>query len=258
MRIVCISDTHNLHNEIQIPNGDILIHAGDFTSIGEKKNIIDFNSWLGNLPHKYKIVVAGNHDFYFETAPIEAKKLLTNAIYLENQGIKIEGLNIWGSPISPISPKFGGDWAFNIKRGLEIKKYWELIPNDVDLLITHCPPFGILDKNEFEENEGCKDLFDLLENKIKPLLHIFGHIHEAHGETKIGSTIFINASMVGLQSWIENYKVIRKFRSIAILTILKIKQILKCFYLMPKKKLHHKKISKLQWKIKNKPIIIDL
>ena len=80
MKIVCISDTHNLHRKTNIPNGDMLIHAGDFTNIGEKEIIIDFNNWLGNLPHKYKIIVAGNHDLFFENNSIEAQKLITNAI----------------------------------------------------------------------------------------------------------------------------------------------------------------------------------
>ncbi|MFN3380378.1 MAG: metallophosphatase domain-containing protein, partial [Runella zeae] len=163
MRIVCISDTHNLHNETKIPEGDIFIHAGDITAIGEKENIIDFNKWLGQLPHKYKIVIAGNHDFCFENERVEVEKILTNAIYLHDSGVEIEGFSIWGSPISPVSPKFGNDWAFNIDRGKKIRKYWELIPQNTDILITHCPPFGILDRNELGDHEGCKDLSDLVQ-----------------------------------------------------------------------------------------------
>lgn len=118
MRIVCVSDTHNLHNETKIPDGDIFIHAGDITAIGDKDFIIDFNNWLGQLPHKHKIVIAGNHDFCFGNESFEVEKLLTNAIYLNDNGVEIEGFNIWGSPISPISPKFDGDraWKYHVTK----------------------------------------------------------------------------------------------------------------------------------------------
>lgn len=258
MRIVCVSDTHVLHKEISIPDGDIFIHAGDITVIGEKETVIDFNDWLGRLPHKYKIVIAGNHDICFENEPIEMKKILTNAIYLNDSGIEIEGFTIWGSPISPISPKFGRDWAFNIERGQKIRKHWELIPRNTDILITHCPPFGILDTNDLGDKEGCKELLDLVQNKIKPRIHIFGHIHEATGQLEIGQTKFINASMVGLRSWIANYPFTRKLRIIGISIFQRIKQIRTNFLGVREKKSHKRKFNHLQWEIKNKAKVVDI
>jgi Icc-related predicted phosphoesterase len=258
MRIVCVSDTHNLHNKTKIPDGDIFIHAGDITAIGEKEIIIDFNNWLGQLPHKYKIVIAGNHDFCFENESIETEKLLTNAIYLNDSGVEIEGFSIWGSPISPISPRFGGDWAFNIDRGQKIRNYWKLIPENTDILITHCPPFGILDMNDLGDKEGCKDLLDLVQNKIKPTVHIFGHIHEAYGQIQVGQTKFINASIVGLQSWIATYKFTRQLRIIAISIFQTIKQIRKNLFGVPKDKLHNRTFSYLHWTVKNQATIIDI
>lgn len=258
MRIVCLSDTHNLHHETKIPYGDILIHGGDITAIGNKDVIIDFNYWLGLLPHKYKIVIAGNHDYCFESDPGKSEDLLTNAIFLNNSGVEIEGLKIWGSPNSPISPKFGSDGAFNIERGQKIRKYWELIPSDTDILITHCPPFGILDKNEMGDKEGCKDLLDVIQNRIKPRLHIFGHIHDQYGQVQIGSTNHINASVVDLKGWIANYKLIRKLRIMAISVFQVVKFVRKTFLGVSKEKLYHKTLSHLQWEVKNKPIVIDL
>jgi Icc-related predicted phosphoesterase len=109
---------------------------------GEKDCIKDFDDWLGTLPHKHKIVICGNHDLCFEDNPKEARKLMKNAHYLEDETIEIEGLKFYGSPWQP---EFH-NWAFNLNRGEEIKKKWDLIPNDTDVLITHGPPYGILDK----------------------------------------------------------------------------------------------------------------
>lgn len=253
MRIICISDTHNLHNQLEIPEGDILIHAGDISAIGEKDDIISFNDWLGQLPHQYKIVIAGNHDFYFENEPIKAKEMLTNAIYLNDSGVEIEGLKIWGSPISP---EFH-DWAFNRKRGQEIRKHWEKIPENTDILITHCPPFGILDSTNDGRNEGCKDLSEIVA-KIKPRLHIFGHIHEAYGQIKIEETIFINASMVGLQGWIAENKLILQMRKMAISVFRAIKLVRKKLFGTSKEQLHNKSMTHLHWKIVNKAVVVEI
>jgi Icc-related predicted phosphoesterase len=192
MKIICISDTHNLHKNLKVPNGDILIHAGDMTCVGEIDEIKEFNEWLGTLPHRHKIVIAGNHDLHFEEESTKAKSLITNAIYLQDSEITIEGLKIWGSPISPNYHS----WAFNRGRGEEIKKHWDLIPEDTDILITHCPPFGILDFDPEGKPKGCEELLKIIQQKIKPRLHVFGHLHDAHGQVKIGETVFVNASMV--------------------------------------------------------------
>jgi Icc-related predicted phosphoesterase len=191
MHIVCISDTHGAHESISIPDGDLLIHAGDVSKRGKEEEIIQFNQWLGTLPHKHKIIIAGNHDFYFEKQPLIAKSLITNAIYLNDEGIELAGFKIWGSPITP----WFYDWAFNRFRGADIRKHWSLIPDDIDLLITHGPPFGILDKTIQNKNVGCEDLWEVIE-RIQPKLHVFGHIHEANGIRQTESTLFVNASIM--------------------------------------------------------------
>jgi Icc-related predicted phosphoesterase len=195
MKIVCISDTHTLHKNMKIPDGDLLIHAGDVSSRGKLEEIIQFNDWLGTLPHRHKVMIAGNHDFYFESNSPHAKSLITNAVYLNDSGIEIEGFKIWGSPVQP----WFYDWAFNRQRGEDIRKHWELIPTDTDILITHGPPYGILDETARGELVGCADLLEVIQQRVKPRLHVFGHIHEGYGKTTIGETLFVNPSMVNLQ-----------------------------------------------------------
>jgi len=184
-----MSDTHNLHYKIKVPNGDFLIFAGDMSMMGREQEIQRFNSFLGRLPHKYKIIIAGNHDFLFETNPERARSLITNAIYLEDESIEIEGIKFYGSPWSP----WFYDWAFNLPRGEPLKKKWNKIPLDTDILITHSPPYSILDKALRGGYEGCADLLYRV-RVVEPLYHIFGHIHEAYGIKSEGNTVFINAS----------------------------------------------------------------
>ncbi|MFN8672405.1 MAG: metallophosphatase domain-containing protein [Candidatus Sericytochromatia bacterium] len=150
-KIVCISDTHVQHRSLNLPEGDILIHAGDISRVGKLNEIIEFNSWLGTLNYKHKIIIAGNHDFIFENDYNLSKSLITNAIYLEDSGVEIEEIKFWGSPVSP---RFY-DWAFNRDRGEDINKHWAKIPKNIDVLITHGPPYGILDKTVSSENVGC-------------------------------------------------------------------------------------------------------
>ena len=161
------------------------------------KEIIQFNQWLGTLPHPYKVVIAGNHDVMFERHSATARELLNNAIYLENSGTEIAGLKIWGSPVQP---EFN-NWAFNVARGAAIRRYWEMIPLDTDILVTHGPPFGMLDQsNHSSDHLGCEELAVVVE-KIKPRLHIFGHIHGGHGDETHSGIRFINASVVNEDYW---------------------------------------------------------
>lgn len=195
-KIVCISDTHALHKNIKdIPDGDILIHAGDLTNKGELKDVESFNSWLKKLPHKHKIVIAGNHDFCFEQKNIAARELLTDATYLQDSFIILENLKIYGSPWQP----WFYDWAFNLRRGEPLKAVWQQIPEDTDILITHGPPYGILDKTDNGDLVGCEELIKRIEKLRKLKLHVFGHIHEAYGQHKINNVSFVNASTCTLQ-----------------------------------------------------------
>lgn len=205
LSIVCISDTHNQLRYIKVPDGDVLVHAGDFSMQGRAAEIQEFNDQLGRLPHKHKIVIAGNHDIGFETHPEDAKALLTNATYLEDSGVEIEGVKFWGSPWQP---QFY-DWAFNLERGEDLREKWQKIPEDIDVLITHGPPRFILDMAYRQgplpdESVGCDDLRDEVLNRIKPRYHVFGHIHESRGHIKIGDTEFINASILDGKYRIKN------------------------------------------------------
>ena len=195
-RIVCLSDTHNFHDQIAVPDGDVLIHAGDATGRGSIPEIAAFNRWFKKLPHKYKIFVAGNHDWLFETDNKYARQMLDDSIiYLEDSWVEIEGLKFYGSPWQP---RFY-DWAFNLMRGAEMARKWKLIPSDVDVLITHGPPHGILDevpRQYFVENTGCEELRfkveEIAAEKLK--LHVFGHIHCGYGQTEQFGVKFFNAS----------------------------------------------------------------
>jgi len=193
MKLVCISDTNSLHHRIpDIPDGDVLIHAGDCLGQGTLENIEELNDWLGTLPHRYKIVIAGNHDWAFQETPELARQALTNAIYLEDSGAEIEGIRFWGSPWTPTFM----DWAFMLERGQQLHKKWQLIPGDTDVLITHGPPKGIGDEANLGfkyQNVGCIDLLDRIQ-QLSLKAHIFGHIHEGYGEYQQGQTKLINAS----------------------------------------------------------------
>ena len=193
VRIVCISDTHGQHAKLSVPDGDILIHAGDFSAFGDTPiEIIDFNLWLGTLPHRHKVVIAGNHDWMFERHPGVARDLLTNAIYLENSGTELVGLKIWGSPVQP---EFN-NWAFNVARGAAIRRYWKMIPASTDVLVTHGPPYGILDTaHPTTAHLGCEELAEAVQ-QTRPRLHVFGHIHGGYGTAKANGTQFVNASVV--------------------------------------------------------------
>lgn len=196
-RIVCLSDTHNANSEIDVPDGDILIHSGDATITGTVEEIKLFNAWFSALQHKHKIFVAGNHDWLFERNNELARMLLdTKIIYLQDSECEIEGLKIYGSPWQP---RFY-DWAFNLMRGAELAEKWKLIPNDIDILITHGPPNRILDEVPRKwgiENTGCEELRKRVDEiawygKLK--LHIFGHIHCGYGTHEQFGVKFVNAS----------------------------------------------------------------
>lgn len=199
-RIVHISDSHGFHlkltskafPEFHIPKCDILIHSGDFSGRGRKGETEDFLKWFSGLKQaKHKVLIAGNHDlcldpkFNFETGAYswlpELKERyfnLGNITYLEDSSVTLKGLKIWGSPWTPW---FHGDnWAFNKHRGLEIKEIWDKIPKDINIIVTHGPLFGYLDKVMRGTYEGCEDLFRAVIN-TDCRLHLCGHIHEGYG-----------------------------------------------------------------------------
>ncbi len=208
MKILLVSDTHGLHNSIRLPFADVLIHAGDLTSSGTDSQVAAAAKWLGSLPHRHKIAVAGNHDWLFERQPTLAATLLRSAgvTYLQDSGTSVDGLSIYGSPWQPEFMH----WAFNVRRG-QLTKYWKQIPTGLDILITHGPPYGILDQrvppgtrrlSPWEDEEpfagsehvGDEELLAVV-GRAKPRVHVFGHIHSGYGTSKNEHTVFYNASL---------------------------------------------------------------
>jgi predicted phosphohydrolase len=193
MRVVCISDTHLAHRdaEIEVPDGDLLIHAGDGTYRGQAREIDEWMAWLASLPHPRKVVIAGNHDRLFEERPGLARARVPKGIdYLQDSGIEIGGLRIWGAPWQP---EFL-EWAFNLPRGERLREKWALIPPGTDILVTHGPPMGTLDLTPRGEPVGCEELREAVA-RLRPKLHVFGHIHHAHGQAVVAGTRFVNASI---------------------------------------------------------------
>lgn len=189
--IVCLSDTHELHRQVEVPDGDVLVHAGDFTMFSKSTAALrDFNEWLGELSHRYKVLVPGNHEFAFEDP--SRTRLITHATLLINEGVEILGLKIWGSPSTPL---YGG--AFGLSHSEDRKRLYDGIPGDTDILITHGPPYGILDQApEFDVHAGDPELLKAV-LRIRPKLHIFGHVHGGYGLFETGPTTFINAALLG-------------------------------------------------------------
>jgi Icc-related predicted phosphoesterase len=174
-----------------VPDGDILIHAGDATIRGTIDEIVFFSDWFARLPHRHKIFVAGNHDWLFQINNRLARTLLDDEIiYLQDSMVEIEGLKIYGSPWQP----WFFDWAFNLPRGAPLAEKWKLIPGDTEVLITHGPPFGILDFPPGETSVGC-EMLRLRVEEIRPKLHVFGHIHHSYGTKEKFGVKFVNASI---------------------------------------------------------------
>lgn len=217
MQITFISDTHTKHYEMtsDLPGGPIIVHAGDISSRGRKWEIEDFLEWFDSLPYTHKIMIPGNHDFFFEYDRIartpqgsyrfgnanltreqveEVTSKFPNIHILNDSGITLEGIKFWGSPITP----WFHDWAYN-RWTHEIDQHWDLIPEDTNVLITHGPPYGVLDEVIRDRQKvGCEKLMERV-NQINPKIHVFGHIHEANGQEKIGDTLFINASSLNVR-----------------------------------------------------------
>jgi Icc-related predicted phosphoesterase len=207
MKIFAISDTHGRHEQVQIPEGtDMLIHAGDFSNAklpAMNSNEVNlFLIWLEQQPVKYKVIIAGNHDTSIESRFFTKKDFKDRGIiYLEHESIEIEGIKIFGSPYTP---EFH-NWAFNRTRN-KLGRIWDSIPDDIDVLITHGPPKGILDSAQRDKNNhehaGCSALLKRV-LKIQPKIHIMGHLHDNEDNLNNGTfkfleykTIFANVSCV--------------------------------------------------------------
>ncbi len=205
MKIVIISDTHGQHARLKLPPGDLLIHAGDVCNTGDRTDTVRFLNWFSGQQFPHKIFIAGNHDLFFEkeSAALINKMIPPGIIYLNDGGTTVNGLQVWGSPVTP----WFQNWAFNRHHGNDINRHWNLIPAGTNILITHGPAFGILDKNAEGLHIGCKDLLRKVQ-EIKPRLHICGHIHESYGMKTKDHVQFINASVLNEQYQLVNAPIV--------------------------------------------------
>lgn len=220
MKIICISDTHGMHDSMffPLPEGDVLLHAGDCTNVGSQAGTRQFVEWFQNLQgFDTKIFIAGNHDWSFYRKPAWLKDIIndenlsqSDCVYLEDNFFTIESPE-FSRPIkfygSPWVPPFM-NWAFNVPRD-QLYKHWEKIPLDTDVLITHCTPQEIRDYAQYSrEHVGCSSLRFYVEEKIKPALHVFGDIHESYGAMVVKDTLFVNASTATLNYEMTNKPII--------------------------------------------------
>jgi Icc-related predicted phosphoesterase len=204
MRLVLISDTHNLHECLSLPDGDVLVHAGDLTTRGSVPELMAATEWLNAQIGKFAHVVCigGNHDFCLQhfmnegAEDLMRHEIFQRVIYLRDSSVTLYGVKFYGTPWCP--KHADNEWAWDVKRGPEMREKWALIPKDTDVLITHTPPYGVLDYC-WQHRLGCEDLADRV-TEIHPQVHVFGHIHNAYG-TRLGAfderfnqTQFFNAT----------------------------------------------------------------
>lgn len=199
MKLVAISDTHTRWSNLIIPECDVLISAGDYSFQGQPWIVKHFHAWLNEQSAKHIISVQGNHEVGVEKDFAMSKQLALQACprvhFLEEGEVIIDGVKFYGSAITP----FFHDWAYNRMRGEEIRRHWDMIPRDTNVLITHGPPHGILDIVNYpngtpKERVGCHDLKERI-NELNIDIHVFGHIHSSHGQHHEGGTSFYNASI---------------------------------------------------------------
>jgi Icc-related predicted phosphoesterase len=198
MKFIHLSDTHGEHHELpKLPDADLIIHSGDISMAGTDKEVMDFIDWFGALNYKYKIFIGGNHDFCMDgIAQDQIQQFLPETMYyLYNSGVEIENIRFWGIP-------------YFMSYEFQIENYYhalDTIPCNTDILITHRPPFGILDKAG-AITYGCLDLLQTV-LKIKPKYHLFGHIHDAYGLEICKTTTFVNGSVMS-----EDYRLVNEAR----------------------------------------------
>jgi Icc-related predicted phosphoesterase len=189
MRIVAVADTHLFTDDLVVPDGDVFVHAGDLCRGGELEELEHAAAWIRALPHRHKVIVAGNHDWAFVREPERARALFATMHYLEDSEVMIEGLRFYGSPWQP---KFH-EWAFNLPRGEPLAAKWSRIPYGLDVLVTHSPPEGLGDRSPVGGRAGCVDL-RLRIVEVEPRLHLFGHIHQDGGAWQQGRTLHANVT----------------------------------------------------------------
>lgn len=211
MKICFLSDTHGSHRGVkQLPDADVICHTGDYSAQGSSEDLKQFMKWFSGLEqYSARIFISGNHDIFAEESPDVMESMIPkNVIYLRDSFTIIDGYKFYGTPYQPIFL----NWAFNLPEE-ELVKKWEMIPDDTDILLTHCPPYGVLDfaeASKFKEAEHCgsRSLLDRVLH-IDPLAHAFGHIHEAYGEISLyNNTSFVNGSLLNRRYQLVNDPII--------------------------------------------------
>jgi Icc-related predicted phosphoesterase len=212
MKITCISDTHNQHTHIPpgwLEGGDVLVHAGDISGGGSLSEVEEFLVWFNELPYTHKIMITGNHDFWFEKISTFAvnemlQEKYPNIVYLNDSGIEIDGVKFWGSPVQP----WFYDWAFN-RMGTDICRHWDMIPLDTDVLITHGPMKDFLDISVRGVSTGCPYLLEKSTEMTNLKLFVCGHIHEAYGKFEFpDGGVFVNASTLNFNHQVQNKPIV--------------------------------------------------
>lgn len=178
MKFIAISDTHGCHRQLNLPKGDVLLHAGDVCNQGNRNQVADFLKWMSELDFKHKILIRGNHDFdLIKQVSLLDIEMPKGVLQLDHSGIEINGNLIWGMP-SPL------DWK---------NRNWNSVPDDTQILMTHQPPYSILDRTPSLTSRGEKGLLEKIK-QVQPKVHLFGHIHASYGKKEIDNTLFLNAS----------------------------------------------------------------
>ena len=202
MKIIVISDTHGLESSMThpIPEGDLLIHAGDFTKGDQgRAPFREFLQWLERQPAPRKVLISGNHDSQTERFPDLARQMIAeyapSVTYLRDSEVTIDGLRIWGSPYTPTF----FNWYNMRDRGASIRRHWDLIPDGLDFLVTHGPPKGFGDWSPYDKvHAGDEDLLDAIK-RAKPRYAVNGHFHSGYGTRELvhadgTKTVIINAT----------------------------------------------------------------
>lgn len=201
MKIVCISDTHSLHLKMThpIPDGDMIVHAGDFTNVGRFTEILHFRDWYGKLPHKNKLLICGNHEREVSEETQTVMNVFNEAEIdlIHDETIELDGVRFFGQPRTP---EFF-DWGWMYQRGAQAKKIWDQVPIETDVLLCHGPPFGYGDLcPDFNNRQGpqihvgCGDQVEMLKRTQIPFV-VCGHIHESYGvHMTPWGTVVVNAS----------------------------------------------------------------
>lgn len=189
-KFVILGDTHGFHPDV--PDGDVLIHTGDFTrGWGGRDHVKDVAKWLGDMPHTHKFLIGGNHDGSLFAHEEQCRAILgvRGIHYLFHQPAMVGDIKIWGSPCHP---QFAGVFG---KTFTELEALWRQVDPDVDVLITHGPPLGVLDTNGiYPGNLGDPALREMVEH-WSPKIHAFGHIHGGYGMYRGVLTIFYNVAV---------------------------------------------------------------